>query len=86
MGSQACYACCRKKMLGWIREKMVILESTPEGDRFCAFGSTIVGNGASSCNDLCTLGEDCSFAIGNDSWDNAHTFNLFSRVRSWAKS
>ncbi len=54
-------------------------ESTPGGGRFSTFGSTIIGNDASTCNNLCTLGEDCSTAVGNDSWDNAHTSDLSSR-------
>jgi hypothetical protein len=66
-------------MLGWIHEKMATQESTPGGGRFSAFGSIVVGNGASTCNDLCTPGEDCSTAVGNSSWDNAHTFDPSSK-------
>jgi hypothetical protein len=33
-------------------------ESTPGGGKFSAFDSTIVGNGASTCHDLCALGKD----------------------------
>jgi hypothetical protein len=54
---------------------MAIQESTPGGGRFFAFGLITARNGASACNDSCTLGEDYSTAVGNDSWDNAHTFD-----------
>ncbi len=67
-----------KKMLGLIFEKMVIQETTPRGGRFFASGSTATGNDALVCNDLCVPGKDCSIAIGNGSWDNAHTFDPFS--------
>jgi hypothetical protein len=35
-------------MLGWIREKMAIQESTLGGGRFFTFDPTAVGNGAST--------------------------------------
>jgi hypothetical protein len=46
---------------------------------FFAFGSTVVGNNASTCINSCVLGEDCLTAVGNGSWDNAHTSNPPSR-------
>jgi hypothetical protein len=73
MGSPVRYACYGKEMLGWICEKMTTQESTLGGGKFSTSGSTIAGNYASTCNDLCILSEDCSITIGNDSWDNAHT-------------
>jgi hypothetical protein len=79
MGSLVCYACCGKEMLGWIREKIVTQESTPRGGRFSACGSITARNGASTCNDPCIPSGDCSIAIGNSSWDNAHTFNSSNR-------
>jgi hypothetical protein len=79
MGSPAHYAYYGKKMLGWIREKMAIQESTLRGGRFFTSGSTVIGNSASTYNNPCTLREDCSIAAGNGSWDNAHTSNLFNR-------
>ncbi len=69
MGSPARYACCNKEMLGWICEKMVTQELTPIGGRFSASSST----------GPCFLGGDCLIAVRNDSWDNAHTSNLFSK-------
>jgi len=79
MGSPARYACCGKEMLGWIHEKMVILESTPRGGRFFASSLITIGNSASTCNDPCTPGEDYSIVTRNSSWDNAHTSDLFSK-------
>jgi hypothetical protein len=79
MGSLARYACCKKEMLGWIREKMAIQKSAPGGGRFFASNSTVVGNGALACNNPCSIGEDCSTVIGNGSWDNAHTSDLSSK-------
>ncbi len=64
-----------KKMLGWIREKIVIQASAVGGGRFFASGSTVIGNGASTCSDSCALGEDCSIVTRNGSWGNAHTFD-----------
>jgi hypothetical protein len=64
-------------MLGWIRVKMVIQESALGDDMFFGLGSTIVGNGngASACNDPCTLGRDYSTnQLG--SW--GPTFSRFS--------
>jgi hypothetical protein len=54
MGSPTHYAYCEKEMLGWIRETMAIQESTPRGGMFFAFGSTVIGNGTSTCSDPCT--------------------------------
>jgi hypothetical protein len=79
MGSPTHYACCGKEMLGWICEKMAIQESALGGGKFSTFGSTAAGNGASTCNNPCTPGEDCSIAVGNGLWDNAHTSNLSNR-------
>jgi hypothetical protein len=67
MGSLVRYACCGKEMLDWIHEKMAIQDVTPRGDRFSACSSTVVGNGTSTCSDLCALGEDYSITIGNGS-------------------
>jgi hypothetical protein len=67
MGSPTRYACGRKEMLGWVREKMVIQESALGGGRFSASGSTIVGNDALACNGPCVIGGDYSTAIGNGS-------------------
>jgi hypothetical protein len=67
MGSLACYACCKKEMLGWIREKMAIQESALGGDRFSTSGSIDVGNDASTYSDLCAPNEDCSIVAGNGS-------------------
>jgi len=53
MGSPTHYACCRKEMLGWIREKMATPESAPKGGRFFASGSITVENDTSACNDPC---------------------------------
>jgi hypothetical protein len=33
----------------------------------------ILGNGASTCNDSCAIGNDCSIAARNGSWGNTHT-------------
>jgi len=54
-------------MLGWIREKMATLETTPRGGRFFASDSITAGNDTSACNDSCTLGKDYSIAAGNSS-------------------
>jgi hypothetical protein len=67
MGNLIHYAQCGKEMLGWIREKMATQESTPSGGRFFAFGSTVVGNGASTCNNPCAPSENCSTVARNDS-------------------
>ncbi len=77
--------CCKKEMLGSIREKMVTLESAPKGGRFSASGSTTTRNGTSACNDPCTPRGDCSTSIKNGSWDNAHTSNLSSRGKTLSK-
>jgi len=45
-------------MLGWIREKMVILELAPRGGRFFASGLITAGNDTSACNDPCAPGGD----------------------------
>jgi hypothetical protein len=70
-------------MLGWICEKMATLESAPGGGMFFTSDSTIVGNGASAYNDPFVPGGDCStvvgIAIGNGSWDNAHTSDSSSK-------
>ncbi len=58
---------------------MATPKSAPGGGRFSAFGSTTVGNGALTYNDLCILSRDYSTTIGNDSWDNGHTSDLCSR-------
>ncbi len=79
MGSLAHYACCGKEMLGWIREKMATQELALGGGRFSTSGLTIARNGTSACNDPCAPCKDCSTVAGNDSWDNAHTFDLSSR-------
>jgi hypothetical protein len=79
MGSPVRYACCMKKMLGWIHEKMAIKESTPRAGRYPTFDSIVTRNGASACNDSCAPSEDCLTAGGNGSWDNAHTSDPSSR-------
>jgi hypothetical protein len=56
MGSPIHYACGRKKMLGWIREKMVTQKSTLRGGRFFTSDPTAVGNGASTCNGMYIAG------------------------------
>jgi hypothetical protein len=66
-------------MLDWICEKMATQESALGGGRFFAFGSIVAGNGTSAGNDLYALGEDCSIAVGNGSWDNAHTSDSSSK-------
>jgi hypothetical protein len=58
---------------------MATQESTPRGGRFFASSSTVIGNDILACNDPCALGRDCSTAVGNDSWDNAHTSDPFSK-------
>jgi hypothetical protein len=58
---------------------MAIQELAPRGGMLFAFGSTVIGNGTSVYNDLCTASEDFSIAVGNGSWDNTHTFDLSSR-------
>jgi hypothetical protein len=60
-------AYCKKEMLCWIREKMVTQELALGGGMFFASSSIVVGNDASTCSDLCTLGEDYSIAVGNGS-------------------
>jgi len=67
MGSPAHYACYRKEMLGWIREKMATQESALRGGRFFASGSIVIGNGASACNNPCIIGGGYSTTIGNGS-------------------
>jgi hypothetical protein len=52
---------------------MATQESAPRGGRFSASSLIVVGNGTSACNGLCGAGGDCSTAIGNGSWNNAHT-------------
>jgi len=47
-----------KEMLGWIREKMVIPESTPRGGKFSASDSITVGNDISAYNNPCTPSGD----------------------------
>jgi hypothetical protein len=79
MGSPTRYAYYGKEMLGWIREKMATQASALGGGKFSASNSTVVGNGASACNDLCVPNEDCSIAVGNGSLDNAHTSDPSSR-------
>jgi hypothetical protein len=66
-------------MLGWIHEKMATQKSTLGGGKFYTSGSTAVENNALACNDPCALGRGCSTAVGNGSWDNAHTSNPSSR-------
>jgi hypothetical protein len=66
-------------MLGWIREKMATQESAPRGGKFSASGSTVVGNGASACSDPCAPSKDYSTAVGNGSWNNAHTSDPSSK-------
>jgi hypothetical protein len=56
-----------KKMLGWIREKMAIQKSTSRGGKFFTSSSTIIGNGASACNDPCVPSKDCSTIVRNNS-------------------
>jgi hypothetical protein len=68
-----------KKLLGWIREKMAIQESAPRGGMFSTSDSTVIGNNASTYNDPCVPGKDCSTTVGNGSWDIAHTSDLFSK-------
>jgi hypothetical protein len=68
-----------KKMLGWIHEKMVIQELALGGGKFCTFGSNVVGNDTLACSNPCAPGKDYLIAVRNDSWDNAHTFDLSSR-------
>jgi hypothetical protein len=79
MGSLARYACCGKKMLGWIHEKMATQELAPKGGRFSTYGSTTTKSGALACSDLCAPGRDYSTTATNGSWDNAHTSDLSSR-------
>jgi hypothetical protein len=47
MGSPAHYACCGKKMLSWICEKMAIQELALRGGRFSASDLIVVRNGPS---------------------------------------
>jgi hypothetical protein len=72
-------------MLGWIHEKMATPKSAPRGGKFSVFGSTTIGKGASTWNNPCTLGKDCSTAVRNSSWDNAHTFDPFSKGKRLGK-
>jgi hypothetical protein len=48
MGSPTHYACCKKEMLGRIREKMAILELAVGGGRFSASDSTTARNASSN--------------------------------------
>jgi hypothetical protein len=54
---------------------MATQESARRGGRFSTSSSTVTGNGALACNDLCARSEDYSTAVGNGSWDDAHTFD-----------
>jgi hypothetical protein len=54
---------------------MVILKSAPRSGKFSTSSSTIVGNGALTCNNSCVPGEDCLTVVGNSSYDNSHTSN-----------
>jgi hypothetical protein len=73
-------------MLGWICEKMATLESTLGGGRLSAFGSTTVGNGASSYNDSCVPGEHCSTTLGTVfGTTHIHPTRL-AGVRNWVES
>jgi len=65
MGSPARYACYRKEMLGWIREKIATQESTLRGGNFSASSSIVVGNDISTYSGPCIVGRACSIAIGN---------------------
>jgi hypothetical protein len=58
---------------------MATQESTPGGGRFSTSDSTIVGNDALACSNPCAPSEDCSTAVGNGSWDIAHTSDLSSK-------
>jgi hypothetical protein len=75
MGSLVHYACYKKEMLGSIHEKLAAQELAPGGGWFFASGSKTIGNGASACSDSCVLGRNYSTTVGNDSWDNAYTFD-----------
>ncbi len=79
MGSPARYACYRKEMLGWIREKLATQESAPRSDRFSAFDSTVAGNSTSTYSDPCAPSKDYLTAVRNNSWDNAHISDSSSR-------
>jgi len=79
MGSLAHYACYKKEMLGWIREKITPQESAPGGGKFFASRLTTTSDGASACSGLCVVGKDYSTTHRNSFWDNAHTSNLSSR-------
>jgi hypothetical protein len=46
---------------------------------FSTSSSTTVGNGASTCSDLCAPSGDCSITAGNGFKDNAHTSNPFNK-------
>jgi hypothetical protein len=67
MGSPTRYACCGKKMLSWIYEKIVIQESTPRSGKFFASDSIIARNGTLACNGLCTTSESYSTITWNGS-------------------
>ncbi len=82
MGSPTHYACYRKKMLGWICEKMATRESVPRGDRFFAFSSTIAKNGTSACNDPCAPCRDYST---NQLGGRGPTPSRFSPTQCWVK-
>jgi hypothetical protein len=58
---------------------MVTQESTPGGGRFSTSISTTTKNGASVYSDPCAPSGDYSTAVGNNSWDNAHTSKPSSR-------
>jgi hypothetical protein len=65
----------------WARsvKKWLLKKQSQEVAGFSTFGSTITGNDASTCSDMCALGKDCSTAVGNGYSDNAHTSNPSSR-------
>jgi hypothetical protein len=58
---------------------MATQELALRGGKFFASGSTTVGNHAWACNDPCVPGGDYPTAVGNGSWDNAHTSDRSSR-------
>jgi hypothetical protein len=73
-------------MLGWIHEKMATQKSALGGGRFLAFGLIVIENGASSCSNSCTLGGDCSTAVGNSLGTTHIHVTCLAGVRGWAKS
>jgi hypothetical protein len=74
-----------KKCWDGSMKKMATPKSALGGGRFSAFGSTTARNDASTCSDPCILGEDCSTATRNSSWDNAHTSNPSSKGKRLGK-